>query len=552
MSADWAASTLNTTVQALDGSSIKIPVSVSSPLFIVGPNGSGKSALILWLYRMNHGNAVRITAHRQNWMQSNSIPFAPNQKVTTHNQIKGQDNQPSARWQEWNPASRIGLTISDIIDAENHLSRRVRAHLVEGKTSEALVSANKKSPLDNINDMFSSAGIPITLSISEESSLFASKSGSLPYSIASLSDGERAALLIAGAVLTAPSQSLILIDEPERHLHPSIVTPLLQQIFSSRADCAFIISTHELNLPVSASNARTILVRDSQSISDDINRWDLDVLEPGVAIGDDTKEAILGARRTVVFIEGTETSLDKRLYQILFPHASLICRSTAHQVTQAVQSIRDSRDLAWVNAFGIVDQDQINQDHRQNIKEMGIFALSSYSVESIYYHPFVIREIAKRQSTIIEYEASVLFHDATANAIARVREQKSRLAARMSEQAVKNAIQSQIPDWRTIKNGEMISISVDSKSIYEEEEGKLDDWLQAQALDKIVGRYPIRETSAIDGIVAGLRFRDRSQYESAVLRCVREDAAMRTVLRGFFWWLRPTHNLITLGCGDED
>ena len=67
-----------------------------------------------------------------------------------------------------------------------------------------------------------------------------SKNGSPPYSIAELSDGERNSLLIAASILTMKSESLVLIDEPERHLHRSIISPLLQHLFSSRSDCAFI------------------------------------------------------------------------------------------------------------------------------------------------------------------------------------------------------------------------------------------------------------------------------------------------------------------------
>ena len=49
---------------------------------------------------------------------------------------------------------------------------------------------------------------------------------SLIHIFAELSDGERNALLIGSDVLTTEPNSLIILDEPERHLHRSIISPL--------------------------------------------------------------------------------------------------------------------------------------------------------------------------------------------------------------------------------------------------------------------------------------------------------------------------------------
>ena len=86
----------------------------------------------------------------------------------------------------------------------------------------------------------------------------ASKSGSDSYSVAEMSDGERNALLLAAEVLTVPSGTLILIDEPELHLHRSIISSLLTGLFSNRSDCMFVISTHEVMLPTRESRFKDI------------------------------------------------------------------------------------------------------------------------------------------------------------------------------------------------------------------------------------------------------------------------------------------------------
>ena len=75
------------------------------------------------------------------------------------------------------------------------------------------------------------SNIPIEIAVEEGQKVVARKNGGAPYSIAELSDGERNAFLIAADVLTAKPGTLLLIDEPERHLHRSIISPLLQSPF---------------------------------------------------------------------------------------------------------------------------------------------------------------------------------------------------------------------------------------------------------------------------------------------------------------------------------
>lgn len=533
-SSDAAQSDFNATLQLLNKTSMTLPVSPKAPLFIVGPNGAGKSGLMLSLYRANHEKAVRIAAHRQTWMESNFIPFSPQDKINTENNVRSQDVQPNARWKEWNSSVRSGLVIADLIDADNALSRKIREEMVAGNTAEAEKIAASPAPLDLINNLFMGAGIPIKLTISENSAIIASKNGGENYSIASLSDGERAALLIAGAVLTAKPGSLILIDEPERHLHTSIVTPLLLQLFSTRTDCTFVVSTHELTLPVSCPGARTVLVRDSMAINNDVNSWDLDVLEPGIDIDDVTKEAIIGSRRKMLFIEGTQSSLDKPLYEILFPGVSIFPRSSCRDVEHAVASVRDTSAVAWVQAYGIVDQDQLTPEKKATLETQGVFPLSVYSVEALYYNPIIVEAVAKRQSAVIDGDIEQMITKAWANLLAAVSPQVDRLAARMTEQAVKDRISLGMPDWKKIQAGHNVAITVDAQAIYQSERERLKSWIGTKDINNIIARYPIRETMALEGVVSALQFKSKSQYESAVRKLVMDDAAMKALLINFF------------------
>lgn len=529
-----APSTFNTTVRLIDGAELQLPVSSSAPLFVVGPNGAGKSGLVSMLFRLNHVHAVRISAHRQTWMDSNAVPFSPEEKIRNEYYIRGQDNTPAARWKESNAAHRSGLVIADLIDSDNKLSRQLADAYRSGNEAEAVKLAAEPQPFAEITELFAASGISIKLAIEENSTITASKNGGTPYSIAQLSDGERAALLIAGTVLTAKKGALILVDEPERHLHASIVTPLLLQLFGKRPDCSFVVSTHELSLPVGMPSAKTILVRDSKSTGNDVTAWDLDVLEPGVEVDDATKEAIIGSRRKMLFIEGTSTSLDKPLYELLFPGVSIFPRQTCRDVEHAVVSVRDAEAITWVQAFGIVDQDQILPAQRSSFITKGIYPLSVYSVESLYYSPAIIAAVAERQCAVVGEDPAQMTQTARANLVAAIASEVDRLAARMTEQAVKDKIGMQMPDWKAIQRGENVHITVDAQALYQAEKAQLQSWIIAKDVEKIVGRYPIRETMALTAVVNALQFKSRSQYEAAVRKLVSDNESIRETLFGHF------------------
>lgn len=523
-----------TTVQSIANQPIVLPVSKDTPLFVVGPNGAGKSGLMSALYRANAATAVRISAHRQNTMASNSIPFSPSEKIQNENMAKGQDSQPSARWLEWNANMRAGLILADLIEGSNNLSRKIHAKHLEGDPSGAAKLATTLPPLEKINLLLAGAGIPIKLIIKDDGSVVASKRGGAQYSIAALSDGERAALLVAGAVLTAKPGSLIIIDEPERHLHISIVTPLLLQLFSEKSDCSFVVSTHELGLPINCHQARTVLVRDSQPVGDDIQRWDLDVLEPGIEVDDSTKEALIGARRKMLFVEGTSASLDQPLYEILFPGVSVFPRESCGDVEHAVISLRDAQSLAWVQAFGIVDQDQLDAAKKAELRAKGVFALQVYSVEGLYYDPTIVRQIAERQCTVVEGDPQAMTDAAVANALHAVSEHAERMAARMTEQSVKDQISLGRPDWKKIKAGASVNITVDAQTMYQTELANLQALIAANNITAIMARYPIRETPALGAIVTALNLKSLKLYEAAVRKLLAEDAATRARLLGLF------------------
>jgi ABC-type cobalamin/Fe3+-siderophores transport system ATPase subunit len=282
------------------GGPLNFSVDVGQTVFVLGANGTGKSSLMQRFYSSHAGNARRISAHRQTWFASNTIDLSALQKRQTEQNILSTDKQPQSRWRDDYSSQRPSIAIYDLIDAENVRARSITAAVDNEKIEVAKQLAKKDAPIKIINELLCLSNLPIKISVQESEQVVASKSGGTEYSISELSDGERNALLIAADVLTVKAGTIVFIDEPERHLHRSIISPLLTNLFAKRKDCAFVVSTHEVMLPIDNPTARTLLLRGCAYSGNTINQWDADLVAAEAEIEDDLKRDILGPRRKLL------------------------------------------------------------------------------------------------------------------------------------------------------------------------------------------------------------------------------------------------------------
>jgi ABC-type lipoprotein export system ATPase subunit len=516
------------------GTSLDISISVGETLFVLGANGTGKSNLMQRFYSKYSGQARRISAHRQTWFDSNGISLSSEQRRNTETNIRDYDVQSQSRWRDIYSSTRPNIALYDLIDAENVRSRSIAGAVDSDNIDLAKTLSKADAPIKVINELLRLSNIPIQISVHENDQVVARKSGGDPYSIAQLSDGERNALLVAAEVLTVKPGTLILIDEPERHLHRSIISPLLSQLFEKRPDCAFIVSTHEVMLPLDNPSARTLLLRECVYSGSDVSAWGADVLEPRAEIDDDVRRDILGGRRKLLFVEGAEHSLDKPLYSLVFPNVSIIPKSSCRAVENAVAGIRGSSDLHWLEAFGIVDNDRRPQADIDALKAKGVYALSVFSVESIYYHPEVQRRVVERHATVTGEDASTRLANAKSAAISAVTPQIQRLSQRTVEKTVREEILTHLPGQPEIAAGTPINLSIDLPAIVAAERGRLQASINNGNLLEIIERYPVRETSALTDIAHKLGFQNREQYEGTVRKLLMDDPEGLKAVKSFF------------------
>ncbi|MCZ6860877.1 MAG: AAA family ATPase [Alphaproteobacteria bacterium] len=514
--------------------SLRLSISSGDVLFVLGANGTGKSGLMQCFFNAHFDKARRISAHRQTWFEASAIALSPHQKQQFESNIVNSDRSLESRWKETYSSQRPDIAIYNLVDAQNVRARKITGAVDEGEMNLAKQLSAEEAPIAEINELLLLSNLPIVISIRENDTVLASKSDSEPFSIAELSDGERSAILLAADLLTVKPDTLILIDEPERHLHRSIISPLLTLLFAKRSDCAFVVSTHEVMLPLDNPHSQALLLRNCIFDQKQASAWDADLVPTDAEIDEDLKKDILGARRKMLFVEGVEGSLDKPLYSLVFPNASVVAKASCKDVERAVTSIRDVDNLHWIHAFGIVDNDGRGDVEIERLKARGIYALTVFSVASVYYHPKVQRAVTERHAKVTGEDALAQVTEAKDAALAAIGLHVQRLSERAAQRVLREKVFKALPGKKEIGAGESIDITLDVPGVVAAERTTLEKAIEDKDLALLIKRYPVRETPALGELVLKLGFQDRQQYESAVRTLLMNDEDTLHLVRSLF------------------
>lgn len=496
------------------GKEVERSINSGEILFLVGANGTGKSTLMHRFATNNPNKIRRISAHRQVWFNSNTVDITPTTRKQSEVNLTSRDLNPDSRYKDDHAAQRSQVTIFDLIDSENVEARKIAdaARLDQMDIVKRL--ALEQSPMSKLNDILKISNLDIQIKVKQGSTLLAEREEHAEYSIAELSDGERNAILIIANVLTAPHDTLILIDEPERHLHRSIVSPLLSTLLTYREDCAFVISTHDISLPIDQHKASLLLLRKYQHSP---QQWSADYIDANNKLDESIALAILGSRKKILFIEGKSSSLDIQIFQLLFPDVSIKPLGSCVEVERTVRALRAAKSYHWISSFGIIDRDNRSDSECQKLITDGIIPLKQYSVESLYYHPSTFEGVLNRLSKINGIDIQQTLDNITDDVINSVQNHRERLVLRMVERKVKDKILRELPDWKKLKQGDF-EIKINTKELIEKEENLINEMLQLKDIPKLISRYPVRETPALESISKALGYQSQEKYERAVIK----------------------------------
>ena len=367
-------------------------------IVILGPNGSGKTRLGSWIeFQSDKTDKVhRISAQKSLTMPvvstSTSVDNAKADLMFGYSQ-GGIGHKTGHRW-SGNPNTSLLNDFERLLiylfSDENDVSIKYRTHAKQSK----VWSEPPETKLDIIKRIWEHVlphrrliigGGKVETKVNDD--------GTPPYSAAEMSDGERVIFYLIGQSLSAPTDGIVVIDEPELHLHKSIQSILWDKIEAERQDCLFVYLTHDVEFAASRANATKVCLKGFNG-----EKWDWYVIPEDAEIPEEIFLEIAGSRKPVLFIEGDRSSLDYFFYPKLYPNLTVVPAGGCENVIHATASFSSDRlkTLHRVSSFGLVDRDFRDVDEVTYLKGLGVYVLELSELENLLLTGEVLRFVADK------------------------------------------------------------------------------------------------------------------------------------------------------------
>ena len=291
------------------------------------------------------------------------------------------------------------------------------------------------------------------------------------YNGCEMSDGERAIFYFIGEVLCAKENSLIIIDEPENHLHKSILVRLWNAIECSRPDCMFLYITHNLDFASSRINSQIVWVKEF-FVEDG---WKYDLLDD-INYSDILKLEIMVNRQKVLLVEGTASkSIDRKLYSKVYPEFNIIPMESCNAVVQTTKAYNQTNNLHYEEVKGIIDRDRRDEEEIAKLKKNNIFVPKVAEIENLFLITDVIRIVAEKQDkSEIEQIICEVQNKTFEFLNSKIEEQALLFVKQKSQNYIVKKINEQVStiEEYKIKLSELISVG-DLQSMYDQEIEKM-------------------------------------------------------------------------------
>jgi len=348
------------------------------------------------------------------------------------------------------------------------------------------------------------------------------------YNSSEMSDGERVIFYLIGQCLAAPKNGIIVIDEPELHLHKSIQAPLWAEVEKLRSDCLFVYLTHDVDFAVSQQNAARIWLKSFDGIS-----WDWEIIKSDENLPDELLLEVLGSRKPVIFVEGSNGSYDVSLYREIFPEYLVIPRGSCSQVILSVNAFKANSQLHHLSICGIIDRDRRVSDEIGALEANSIFVLTVAEVESL----FCTEELIKIASEQLARNPIADFQTISEDIF-------KRLQLELDKQVslhVASEIKFQLSKFDQNIQGESelssalstLAYSIDVKQLYSDTLNMFNSVISTNNYEKLLEIYNRKSLATQVSGALGLK---NGELPCLILRLVRGDRReeIRTALKKYF------------------
>jgi ABC-type dipeptide/oligopeptide/nickel transport system ATPase component len=382
---------------ALTGAPIPIEIRAGMSTIIVGANGSGKTKLAMECERQLSTRAHRISAQRMLALDP-SIEKVGEEDARSllrfgyakPEQYGGPEASRNVnRWGQSQPRFILNDAgaLLQVLFAEQ-ANTAVRAYNTLSDGGRFLSGETFLRKLKAIfHRVLPTRRLEITADNISVSAVGDNSTGD-PYDMTQMSDGEKAVFYMIGQTLVADSESVFIMDEPEIHVHRSILGRLWDELEATRPDCAFLLITHDLEFAASRAGKKYV-VRSYAPASG----WVIEDVPEAKGFSEELVTLILGSRKPVLFVEGEQASLDLAFYRACYPNWTVVPRGGCEGVIHSVVTMRRNAAFTRVQCAGLVDADGHDEADRASLVGNGIHILPVSEIENILLLPVVSRAI---------------------------------------------------------------------------------------------------------------------------------------------------------------
>lgn len=361
-------------------------------LYFVGANGGGKTRLAVKIEQDLGVSAHRISAHRALILNPQVPKLSQNLALRglrygIASEDYGVHHRSNTRW---NSKAAVSLLndfdfLVQVLFAEQSNTALVSHKGARAGTGEPA----KKTQFEKLVEIWDRLLPTRKLDITGDDIQVSIPNADAKYPAAEMSDGERAIFYLIGQVLTADINSLIIFDKPELHIHRSIVSRLWDELEAARPDCGMVLISHDLEF-VASRKGQTFVINDYSPAGG----WVIEAVPEDTGFTEELTVLMLGSRKPILFVEGSNTSLDRAIYRACYPSWTIVPRNSCEEVIHAVATMRANANLTRITCSGIVDADgHRTEDEANFLREKGISVLSVSEIENLFMLPNVIEAI---------------------------------------------------------------------------------------------------------------------------------------------------------------
>ena len=365
---------------------------------VVGANGSGKTRLGVWLEEQNQNDRA---VHRISAQKALSFPeysAVRNPEEATKDLLYGRADQHASLGNKM--SSRWGNTPSTFLlnDYEKVLSllfardaERNHQHTQATRLAQSYIPV-PDSPIDSITRVWQEMMPHRDLSL-EGGKVLVGKGTPSQYHGKDMSDGERVALYLLGQCVCAPEGSIVIVDEPELHMHKSLMDKFWNKVEELCIGKTLVYITHDLEFAASRPSATKVWVR-----SYDPNGWTWSEIDRTDDLPEPLLLEILGSRKPLLFCEGDRGGLDHTIYQLCYPGVHVVPRGGGEKVAEATKALATTPQLHSFSARGLVDRDVRSDFEIAALASQGIDVLNYAEIENLLCIHQVVSLVANHLS----------------------------------------------------------------------------------------------------------------------------------------------------------